>query len=1065
MVNLFPCRRRLLLPLACTLALGTLDPSTALGLAKDAELDAARFRGSKGASEEAAPAAEENAAANNSPPGEKEPAKELDENGVQDLISMFTKGLEEHAAPNDDNPEEAKKDDKDSPAEGGAELVKNLLKSASDNPELAKDLVGGLASAAKGEANSEEKSEGDSSNSLLSMLGSLAGGSTDSKSELISSVVSNPSLMGMLPSLLGAGSGKSSNPLMSLLGLGGGDSNSNDNEEVEQDAFNPQKAAEEKTMRDKIRNYQRNDMIDEKTNVHVDLNFYSVPRKYSEANPRIPQVWLAKLARLSAAVYELSGFDLFHRSQKQEENPDMGGPPHLTEEEVEQHKMRGIHARHQNSDAPSSNFFSREESPMAEEIRLIDLPGISKNKKVRQVKTILMDYAPTQGEPASQQLKAVVVYNTDSINEKREAIEGALAERHGAFERSFVGTCLNAVYGVLCCGAGQDYADDLEEGEPRPVVAKKANGLFCSLVGCLCPFSNSHEEARRLDAIGGNMFTGKDNVDTHSDVLEDDYVYISFRGGDDTHVVNKADDLMIDRKSEAGKPEFTSGADIALIHPTEFHPVMDRTFKEFADHEYFETYEKDIDISSEKARKEYLNLYQEQRVHRGYYRAFKHLTKKEKHEKKKLRDKCDMFLGRGAAHNRFNLGKLIKNKVNQRIKERERRTWLGTSAKKLKPLKVVVSGHSVGGVMAEFMGLSISLHSWFMHQIHNGTLELQVATFGAPRGGNQAFAQFYDRTVPHTTRVFHESDLVPYFPNFYQDIKDLEDYSAVKMYLTDESLDKLDQYTPVGRYEVKIPDTCEDFVEDEDYLGDDILAKYGDTKHHEALRYAYTLSTKELRSLRSLASSQSCQATKRKIQDRRERQRSEKSRKDRRKEKKREERLEQLERAVEEGKKPESAIAEERQRETQEDAKEGSMKAEMAAQKAVEQRKEDIAVENMERHKAESEGALESAGAVRAWLLDGEGKPISFEQTDIDSCERIAGSNFTRRLLRKLKNDTPPNRRKRVVNELRLRLEKYEDMLAREKRGETVAEEDQYQPASFEELLADADAPAAEAKF
>ena len=40
-----------------------------------------------------------------------------------------------------------------------------------------------------------------------------------------------------------------------------------------------------------------------------------------------------------------------------------------------------------------------------------------------------------------------------------------------------------------------------------------------------------------------------------------------------------------------------------------------------------------------------------------------------------------------------------------------------------------------------------------------------------------------------------------------------------------------------------------------------------------------------------------------------------------------------------------------------------------------------------------------------------------------------------------------------------------EEMLAREKRGETVAEEDQYQPASFEELLADADAHVVEGKF
>ncbi|KAL8201272.1 hypothetical protein R6Q57_012611 [Mikania cordata] len=75
-------------------------------------------------------------------------------------------------------------------------------------------------------------------------------------------------------------------------------------------------------------------------------------------------------------------------------------------------------------------------------------------------------------------------------------------------------------------------------------------------------------------------------------------------------------------------------------------------------------------------------------------------------------------------------------------------------------LKIMVTGHSMGGAMAAFCGLDLAL-------IY-GSKNIQVMTFGQPRIGNAAFASYYCEVVPNTFRVTHEHDLVPHLPPYYQ---------------------------------------------------------------------------------------------------------------------------------------------------------------------------------------------------------------------------------------------------------------------------------------------------------
>ncbi|KAJ4722234.1 Lipase [Melia azedarach] len=74
-------------------------------------------------------------------------------------------------------------------------------------------------------------------------------------------------------------------------------------------------------------------------------------------------------------------------------------------------------------------------------------------------------------------------------------------------------------------------------------------------------------------------------------------------------------------------------------------------------------------------------------------------------------------------------------------------------------LKIVVTGHSMGGAMAAFCGLDLT--------VNLGAQDVQVMTFGQPRIGNAAFASYYIQLVPNTIRVTNEHDIVPHLPPYY----------------------------------------------------------------------------------------------------------------------------------------------------------------------------------------------------------------------------------------------------------------------------------------------------------
>ncbi|KAJ0610331.1 putative feruloyl esterase [Helianthus annuus] len=74
-------------------------------------------------------------------------------------------------------------------------------------------------------------------------------------------------------------------------------------------------------------------------------------------------------------------------------------------------------------------------------------------------------------------------------------------------------------------------------------------------------------------------------------------------------------------------------------------------------------------------------------------------------------------------------------------------------------LKIMVTGHSMGGAMAAFCGLDLAL----IYRSKN----IQFTTFGMPRIGNAAFASYYSQAVPNTFRVTHGHDLVPHLPSYY----------------------------------------------------------------------------------------------------------------------------------------------------------------------------------------------------------------------------------------------------------------------------------------------------------
>ncbi|OMO98417.1 Lipase, class 3 [Corchorus olitorius] len=74
-------------------------------------------------------------------------------------------------------------------------------------------------------------------------------------------------------------------------------------------------------------------------------------------------------------------------------------------------------------------------------------------------------------------------------------------------------------------------------------------------------------------------------------------------------------------------------------------------------------------------------------------------------------------------------------------------------------LDIMVTGHSMGGAMASFCALDLTVN----HEANN----VQVMTFGQPRIGNAVFASYYSQYVPNTFRVTNDHDIVPHLPPYY----------------------------------------------------------------------------------------------------------------------------------------------------------------------------------------------------------------------------------------------------------------------------------------------------------
>jgi triacylglycerol lipase len=74
---------------------------------------------------------------------------------------------------------------------------------------------------------------------------------------------------------------------------------------------------------------------------------------------------------------------------------------------------------------------------------------------------------------------------------------------------------------------------------------------------------------------------------------------------------------------------------------------------------------------------------------------------------------------------------------------------LGTKA------SVIISGHSLGGALAQLMALDFAAHS---------SLPLTVFTIASPRAGDLTFSRLFDNIVPACFRVANRLDIVPKTP-------------------------------------------------------------------------------------------------------------------------------------------------------------------------------------------------------------------------------------------------------------------------------------------------------------
>lgn len=74
---------------------------------------------------------------------------------------------------------------------------------------------------------------------------------------------------------------------------------------------------------------------------------------------------------------------------------------------------------------------------------------------------------------------------------------------------------------------------------------------------------------------------------------------------------------------------------------------------------------------------------------------------------------------------------------------------------------IVITGHSLGGAVATVA--AIDIQHYLNDKGHHNIIK-EVHTFGSPRVGNVAFADYYNKLIPQTVRVVHNKDIVPHAP-------------------------------------------------------------------------------------------------------------------------------------------------------------------------------------------------------------------------------------------------------------------------------------------------------------
>ncbi|KXZ45677.1 hypothetical protein GPECTOR_52g74 [Gonium pectorale] len=76
------------------------------------------------------------------------------------------------------------------------------------------------------------------------------------------------------------------------------------------------------------------------------------------------------------------------------------------------------------------------------------------------------------------------------------------------------------------------------------------------------------------------------------------------------------------------------------------------------------------------------------------------------------------------------------------------------------PWRVLVTGHSLGGALATLAAYELAERRCPARTVQ----QISLYTYGAPRVGNKAFAEAFDRVVPDTWRVTNANDIIPSVP-------------------------------------------------------------------------------------------------------------------------------------------------------------------------------------------------------------------------------------------------------------------------------------------------------------